>query len=223
MLNYCFKVHSNAHGFTIKESHTFLSHRHIMQSLECRLRETASVICGGKLTVETVLPPHHQGELEGVPAISRVHSNSIDVRAGLRVQLDEASRLLKDRQGSADVDVASEQLALVVGAVDVDNHVSVHFVVGVQHPAAIPLDQRCVQQCNLLNLSITKAGPPQMGACIGCIHVCSVYTREGTWTTAEVSTNGTVRPLTGGTAGSYIGGLVWACAGDILGTCQRTC
>lgn len=38
---------------------------------------------GGKLTVEGVLPPHHQGELEGVPAISRVDSNSVDVWAGV--------------------------------------------------------------------------------------------------------------------------------------------
>ena len=38
---------------------------------------------GGKLTVESVFPPHHQGELEGVPAISRVHSNSVDVGAGV--------------------------------------------------------------------------------------------------------------------------------------------
>ena len=78
------------------------------------------------------------------------------------MQLDEASHLLKDRQGSADVDVASEQLALVVGAVDVDNHVGVHLVVGVQHPAAIPLDQCRVQQCNLLDLSITKATPSNL-------------------------------------------------------------
>lgn len=36
---------------------------------------------GSKLTVERILPPHHQGELEGVAAISRVDSDSIDVWA----------------------------------------------------------------------------------------------------------------------------------------------
>ena len=34
-------------------------------------------------TVEAVLPPHNQGELEGVASIAGANSNSVDVRAGL--------------------------------------------------------------------------------------------------------------------------------------------
>ena len=43
--------------------------------------ETAHKLGGSKLTVERVLPPYHQGEFEGVAAISRVDSDSIDVWA----------------------------------------------------------------------------------------------------------------------------------------------
>lgn len=82
------------------------------------------------------------------------------------MQLDEAQHLLKDRQGRADVNIACEQLALVVGARDVDDHVGVHLVVGVQHPAAIPLDQGGVQQCNLLHLFTTQ--PSQFASRAAC-------------------------------------------------------
>lgn len=132
------------------------------------------------------------------------------------MQLDEASHLVKHRQGGADVDVASEQLALVVGAVDVDNHVGVHLVVGIQHPAAVPLDQRRVQQRNLLHLSIITGRSISTGAWRG------VYTRgrarAGTGGTAWVSTRGTV----GVSAGNTVEVHEWksVCRGSGIGLCM---
>ena len=105
-----------------------------------------------KLTVEAVLPPHSESELEGVASIARHHCNGVDVRAGLRPQLDLCSHLLVDRQRRSHVHQHSKGLALVVGARDVGDHVCVHLVVGIQHTAAVPLDERGVQQGNLLDL-----------------------------------------------------------------------
>ena len=106
----------------------------------------------GELTVECVLPPNVHGELERVPAISGRHSNGVDVRAGFRVDLDQHLNLCKHLQRCAEVHVHREDFSLVVGAGDVGDHVGVHLVVGVQHSAAIPLDERGVQQGYLLHL-----------------------------------------------------------------------
>lgn len=106
----------------------------------------------GKLTVECVLPPNVHGELERVPGISGRHSNSVDVWAGFRMDLDQRFNLCKHLQRCAEVHIHREDFSLVVGSGDVGDHVGVHLVVRVQHSAAVPLDQRGVQQRYLLHL-----------------------------------------------------------------------
>ncbi len=120
---------------------------HATKLLGYHVRHTAR-----KLTVECVLPPNVHGELERVPSISRRHSNGVDVRAGVRVDLDQRLNLCKHLQRRAEVHIHREDFSLVVGAGDVCDHVGVHLVVGVQHSAAVPLDQRGVQQGYLLHL-----------------------------------------------------------------------